>query len=129
MMIMRMKLVVILWRISVSTLAKQLIHCCGEPGVRHPRRHPVGGSPLVPGHITILVTRAVAVGLLVVLQDHAGEQVGEVQLLLLVGNEGTGEGVGVLGKSVGWATRGLLGLLFLTLLPPWRCPGDFVSLS
>lgn len=127
MMTMRMIPVVILRRVSVSTLTQQLIHRSGEPRVGHPRGHPIGGSPLVPGHVTVLVTRTVAVTVLVVINDHGGEQVGEVQLLLLVGDEGAGEGVGVLGEGVGGAAAAAL--LVFALLPPRRSPRDLVPLS
>ena len=71
-----------------------MLHHCREPGVRHPRGDPVGGPLLVPEDVTVLVTGAVRVRGIVQVHQGAGVQVGEVELLLLVGDEGPREVVG-----------------------------------
>ena len=71
-----------------------MLHHCGEPGVSHPRGDPVSGPLLVPEDVAVLITRAVRVRGIVQVHHGAVVEVWEVELLLLVGDEGPGEVVG-----------------------------------
>ena len=74
-----------------SSCSQEMLHYSREPGVSHPRGDPVCCPLLIPENVTVLITRTVRVRGIVQVHYGAGVEVGEVELLLLVGDEGPGE--------------------------------------